>query len=50
VYCTGGARSAFVVAALRSLGLGQARNYDGFFWEWAADASLAVEPAPAKPR
>jgi thiosulfate/3-mercaptopyruvate sulfurtransferase len=51
VYCTGGVRSAFVWAALRSLGVAGARNYDGSFWEWAADRSLPVEtdgsPRPA---
>ncbi|HPH27190.1 MAG TPA: rhodanese-like domain-containing protein [Pseudomonadota bacterium] len=42
VYCTGGVRSAFVWAALRSLGATQVKNYDGSFWEWAADTSLPV--------
>jgi thiosulfate/3-mercaptopyruvate sulfurtransferase len=42
VYCTGGVRSAHVWAALRSLGLARVRNYDGSFWEWAADRSLPV--------
>lgn len=50
VYCTGGVRSAYVWAGLRSLGLLNVRNYDGSFWEWAADRSLAVksEKEPAK--
>ena len=50
VYCTGGVRSAFVWASLRSLGFARVRNYDGSFWEWASDASLPVAgPAPAPP-
>lgn len=48
VYCTGGVRSAFVWAILRDLGYRQVRNYDGSFWEWAADRSLPVEK-PAAP-
>ncbi len=43
VYCTGGVRSAFVWAILRDLGYRHVRNYDGSFWEWAADRSLPVE-------
>lgn len=43
VYCTGGVRSAFVWAALRTLGVPKVRNYDGSFWEWAADKSLPAE-------
>ena len=47
VYCTGGVRSAFVWAILRDLGYRHVRNYDGSFWEWAADRSLPVEkPEP----
>lgn len=51
VYCTGGVRSAFVWAALRTLGYTRVRNYDGSFWEWAADASLPVATGspPATP-
>jgi thiosulfate/3-mercaptopyruvate sulfurtransferase len=45
VYCTGGVRSAYVWAGLRSLGLANVRNYDGSFWEWAADRSLPVQSA-----
>lgn len=41
VYCTGGIRAAFVTEALRAAGI-DARNYDGSFWEWAADARLPV--------
>jgi thiosulfate/3-mercaptopyruvate sulfurtransferase len=46
VYCTGGVRSAFAWAVLRALGYPAVRNYDGSFWEWAADRSLPVETAP----
>jgi len=49
VYCTGGVRSAYVWAGLRSLGLGKVRNYDGSFWEWAADRSLPVQLEPTQP-
>ncbi|MBL9008977.1 MAG: sulfurtransferase [Myxococcales bacterium] len=49
VYCTGGVRSAFAWAVLRHLGYAQVRNYDGSFWEWAADRSLPVETVPARP-
>lgn len=42
VYCTGGVRSAFAWAILRRLGVRHVRNYDGSFWEWAADKSLPV--------
>ncbi len=49
VYCTGGVRSAFAWAVLRELGYAQVRNYDGSFWEWAADRSLPVETVPARP-
>ncbi len=42
LYCTGGVRSAMAWAALRSAGVAQAQNYDGSFWEWAADRDLAV--------
>lgn len=59
VYCTGGVRSAFAWAILRRLGVVRVRNYDGSFWEWAADTSLPVAVAkdvsaagssPAAPR
>jgi len=43
VYCTGGVRSAFVVVVLAQLGYRRVKNYDGSFWEWAADNSLPVE-------
>lgn len=41
LYCTGGVRSAMAWAALCSAGL-EVRNYDGSFWEWAADRRLPV--------
>lgn len=34
-YCTGGVRSAFVVAALTQAGI-PAINYDGSWWDWSA--------------
>jgi thiosulfate/3-mercaptopyruvate sulfurtransferase len=54
LYCTGGVRSAMAWAALRAAGL-RASNYDGSFWEWAADRSLPVAlpaglPAAPTPR
>lgn len=48
LYCTGGVRSAMAWAALRAAGL-SARNYDGSFWEWAADGSLPVALPVALP-
>lgn len=35
-YCTGGIRSAWLVAVLVHLGYPKARNYAGSMWEWAA--------------
>ena len=46
----GGVRSAYVWAGLRSLGLTHVRNYDGSFWEWAADPSLPVQTEPPAKR
>jgi thiosulfate/3-mercaptopyruvate sulfurtransferase len=43
VYCTGGVRSGFAFVALKSAGLKAVANYDGSFWEWAADAALPVD-------
>lgn len=34
-YCTGGVRSAFVLAALRQAGFTRVANYDGSWWDWA---------------
>lgn len=44
-YCTGGVRSAFVVAVLRHLGR-DAANYDGSFWEWARRPELPITNSP----
>lgn len=35
-YCTGGVRSAWVVAVLRSAGFSKVKNYAGSMWEWSA--------------
>ena len=40
-YCTGGVRSAFVVAVLHHLGR-RAADYDGSWWEWAGDDALPI--------
>ncbi len=37
-YCTGGVRSAFVVAALIHLGYPNVRNYPASMWEWSAQS------------
>lgn len=41
-YCTGGVRSAFVVAVLTHLGI-PARNYDGSWWDWSGRERLPIE-------
>ena len=38
-YCTGGVRSAFVVAVLADLGFTNVKNYAGSMWEWSAQAT-----------
>ena len=43
VYCTGGVRSAFAWAVLRSLGYRDIRNFDGSFWLWAGHKELPVD-------
>ena len=40
-YCTGGVRSAHAALVLRAAGL-DARNYDGSWWEYAAEDELPV--------
>lgn len=42
-YCTGGVRSAFVVAALTHLGHPDVANYDGSWWEWSMQSDLPTE-------
>lgn len=42
-YCTGGVRSAWLVAVLSHLGYRDVRNYAGSMWAWAA-ASAATHP------
>lgn len=39
-YCTGGIRSAWLVAVLADMGLA-AKNYPGSMWEWAAAPAIA---------
>ena len=39
VYCHRRRALAFVVAVLAQLGYRRVRNYDGSFWEWAADSA-----------
>ena len=41
VYCTGGVRSAMVAMVLLDQGFADVRNYDGGWWDWAANV-----PAP----
>ncbi|MFC1890127.1 sulfurtransferase [Thermodesulfobacteriota bacterium] len=43
VYCTGGVRSGHLFFVLELLGYPRIRNYDGSFWEWAADPTLPIE-------
>ena len=43
VYCTGGVRSGHLYFVLKLMGYPNVRNYDGSFWEWAADAELPVQ-------
>jgi len=39
-YCTGGIRSAWLIAVLSDLGL-DAKNYPGSMWDWAAAEAIA---------
>jgi thiosulfate/3-mercaptopyruvate sulfurtransferase len=42
VYCTGGVRSSEALVALVALGFRDVRNYDGSWFEWAADPRRPV--------
>ncbi len=42
-YCVGGVRSAHTLVMLGALGFHAVRNYDGSWYEWAADRSRPVE-------
>ncbi len=42
-YCTGGVRSAWLLAILHSVGYGQVKNYTGSWWEWSKDDTLPIE-------
>lgn len=48
-YCTGGVRSAFVWAALRSLGFPTVANFDGSFWAWSMKGELPVVVGDEQP-
>lgn len=41
-YCTGGVRSAFVLAALMQAGFMNVANYDGSWWEWSGSDAFLV--------
>lgn len=43
VYCTGGVRSAMVAIHLMDEGYADVRNYDGGWWDWAANVPLSSE-------
>ena len=45
-YCVGGVRSAHTCIALRALGFSDVRNYDGSWYEWAADRTRPIESPP----
>jgi thiosulfate/3-mercaptopyruvate sulfurtransferase len=38
-YCTGGVRSAWLVAVLAELGYQNVANYAGSMWEWSAQSA-----------
>lgn len=46
-YCTGGVRSAFVIAALVEAGFEDTMNYDGSWWDWASRTELPISRMPA---
>ncbi len=43
VYCTSGIRSAYLYFVLKLLGYPRVRNFDGSWYEWAADAEMPAE-------
>lgn len=49
-YCVGGVRSGQAFVALKALGFHDVRNYDGSFYEWAADGRRSVISGDANPR
>lgn len=42
-YCTGGIRSGFVYAVMRSAGYLRPRNYDGSWWEWSQRPDATID-------
>lgn len=47
-YCVGGVRSGEAFYALKALGFRDVRNYDGSWYEWAADKKRPIVRPPAR--